>query len=830
MKSDVIFNKDAYLQLKEAVDLICNAVKVTLGPRGKNVLTINSYGDAHLTKDGITVAKNVTSSDPIINGILNVVREASANTAKTAGDGPQPLYAEIMTPSGPIKLGDIKVGDIICGTGGTTQKVLGVFDKGILEVYEVTTSDGRKVQCSGNHLWSVKVHSGKEYTLTTEQLFKDYTKKKNGYNTYKYYIPNTFVSFDKKDFIISPYFLGVLLGDGCLRDSGSIEIQIGYSKKHILDKLNLPDWIQTSIQDVPLRKSLRVKFKGEDSNNKTLRDYLEELGLRNTTSKNKFIPTSYLYSSKEQRECLLQGLIDTDGHFSDKGLIQFSTVSEQLYKDVVSLMRSLGKTTYTDIRNNTPEKGCYSYSTVYRISELKGYKNGLKITNITKTGNFQPMRCIKVENNNHLYITNDFVSTHNTTTSLVLTQALFNEGLKLIENGCNPTLLKEGMNYALNDTLEYIETLSEKITIKDVDKLKNIATISAAMDESIADIALEAILESKGSGVIKIDESKTSNTTIKTDRGLTFANGYLTSHFLNTEKPIIEYSNPYIFVSNIELTNATLVTIMKHAKNSNRPLIVLAPEFNENITISMFKNFKSGAVQICPIKLPGFAGNRAQWIDDITAYIEGEVYTSNNIDPIKYLGDAEKIIISQDETSIINTEVKLSCSSQLCKLEARLSEDIEDWQKEDIKSRLARLRGLVVTIFVGATTELELKEKKDRVEDAVCALQTALKGGISEGGGMTFMRVYNALENKEKSSGYNAVITSLAAPFIQLCDNSDMVLTRPTRDGYNFKTNVWEDLKEAGIIDPTLVLKNAITNAVGIVSNLLMTECITYHE
>ena len=515
MKSDVIFNKDAHLQLKEAVDLICNAVKVTLGPRGKNVLTINSYGDAHLTKDGITVAKNVTSSDPIINGILNVVREASANTAKSAGDG--------------------------------------------------------------------------------------------------------------------------------------------------------------------------------------------------------------------------------------------------------------------------------------------------------------------------------------STSSLVLTQALFNEGLKLIEDGCNPTLLKEGMNYALNDILDYIETLSEKITIKDVDKLKNIATISAAMDESIADIALEAILESKGSGVIKIDESKTSNTTIRTDRGLTFANGYLTSHFLNTEKPIIEYSKPYIFASNIELTNATLVKIMKHAKNNNRPLIVLAPEFNENITISMFKNFKSGAVQICPIKLPGFAGNRAQWVDDITAYTEGELYTSNNIDPIKYLGDAEKIIISQDETSIINTDVKLSCSSQLCKLEARLSEDIEDWQKEDIKNRLARLRGLVVTIFVGATTELELNEKKDRVEDAVCALQTALKGGISEGGGITFLRVRDKLytevnEEDDVANGYNLVIESLLSPFNQLCINSDLdpkerysIWSHSDR-GFNFKTFCWENLKESGIIDPTLVLKNAITNAVGIVSNLLMTECITYHE
>ena len=516
MKSDVIFNKDAHLQLKEAVDLICNAVKVTLGPRGKNVLTINSYGDAHLTKDGITVAKNVTSSDPIINGILNVVREASANTAKTAGDG--------------------------------------------------------------------------------------------------------------------------------------------------------------------------------------------------------------------------------------------------------------------------------------------------------------------------------------TTTSLVLTQSLFNNGLKLIQEDANPTLLKEGMNKALQEVLKFIEDCSEKITIKDVEKLRNIATISAAMDISVGETALQAILEAKGNGVIKIDESKTSNTTIKTDRGLTFANGYLTSHFLNTEKPIIEYSNPYIFVSNIELTNATLVTIMKHAKNNSRPLIVLAPEFNENITISMFKNFKSGAVQICPIKLPGFAGNRTQWIEDITAYIEGEVYTSNNIDPIKYLGDAESIIISQDETSIINTDVKLSCSSQLCKLEARLSEDIEDWQKEDIKNRLARLRGRVVTIFVGATTELELKEKKDRVEDAVCALQTALKGGISEGGGMTFLRASAELydsspEDSDVISGYNLVIDSLMQPFEQLAINSDRdyaVLCNDWREdetlGYNFKTLQWENLKESGIIDPTLVLKNAITNAVGIVSNLLMTECITYHE
>lgn len=515
MESKVLFNKEAYAELKEGVNLICNAVKTTLGPRGKNVLTIDSYGQAHLTKDGITVAKNVTSSNPITNGIINVVREASANTAKSAGDG--------------------------------------------------------------------------------------------------------------------------------------------------------------------------------------------------------------------------------------------------------------------------------------------------------------------------------------TTTSLVLTQALFNDGLKLIEEGCNPTLLKEGMNDALNDTLDYIETLNETITLDDKDKLRSIATISAAMDSQIAEVALEAVLDAKGNGVVRIEESKTPNTTIKTDVGLTFTNGYLSSYFLTSEKPIIEYDNPFIFVSNIELTNATLVTLMKHAKNSSRPLIVLAPEFNENITISMFKNFKSGAVQICPIKLPGFAGNRTQWIEDITAYIEGEVYTSNNIDPIKYLGDAERIIISADETSIVNDSIKLSCSTQLCKLEARLLEDIEDYERESITNRLAKLRGRVVTIFVGATTELELNEKKDRMDDAVRALQTALIGGISEGGGMTFLRVSENLykeshDGDDRLDGYNLVIDSMFSPFEQLCINSDLDASNKYMEwhhdnqGFNFRTLQWENLKESGVIDPTLVLKNAITNAVGIVSNLLMTECITYHE
>lgn len=513
--SSILFNKDAYSHLKEAVNLLCNAVKVTLGPRGKNVLTINSYGDAHLTKDGITVANNVKHDDPIINGIINVVREASANTAKSAGDG--------------------------------------------------------------------------------------------------------------------------------------------------------------------------------------------------------------------------------------------------------------------------------------------------------------------------------------TSTSLVLTQALFNDGLKLIENGCNPTLIKEGMNEALADVLESIEELNETITIDDTDKLRNIATISAAMDKSVGDLALEGVLEAKETGVVKIDISRTSKSSIKTETGLTFSNGYTSNYFTTSESSVVEYEKPLIFISNIELTNDTLVTLMKYARSNERPLVVLAPEFNENITLSMFKNFKSGAVQICPIKLPGFAGNRTQWVEDITAYIDGEVYTSNNIDPIKYLGNSEKIVISAEETSIINDTPKLSCLKQINKLQSRLKEDIEDYERENLNNRVAKLQGRFVTIFVGATTELETNEKIDRVDDAVRALQTALKGGISEGGGMTFLRVSENVykeshDGDDKLEGYNLVVNCLFSPFEQLCVNSDLNPTNKYAEwnhddkGYNFKTNQWENLKESGVIDPTLVLKNAITNAVGIASNLLMTECITYKE
>ena len=427
-----------------------------------------------------------------------------------------------------------------------------------------------------------------------------------------------------------------------------------------------------------------------------------------------------------------------------------------------------------------------------------------------------------------------------TTSTLVLTQAIFEEGLKLLEEKTNSTILKEGMDAALCDVVNIIEASSEKITIDNIDRLKQIAYISANNKEDVANIALEAVSIAKENGIIKIEDSKTIDTTIKSTNGLTFDKGYLSPYFANGNTTIT-YENPIIFVSNIELTNNTLVTLMKEAKAANKPLIIIAPDFNENIFTTMYKNHIAGAVQVCPIKTPGFAGNREQWLEDIVIYTDATLYKNNNISPINNIGSADKIIIGKNETSIIHTEMRKGVFEHLRMLDKQLDEATEQYEIDNIRERRSRVAGNIVTINVGATTELELKEKKDRIEDAVCALQTALKGGISEGGGITFAKISlnlnNIVSNEDDFvAGYNLVKNSLLKPFEQLCINSDNNYSLLSacigldERGFNFKTQQWENFKETGVIDPTLVLKNAITNAVGIASNLLTTNCITYKE
>lgn len=412
-----------------------------------------------------------------------------------------------------------------------------------------------------------------------------------------------------------------------------------------------------------------------------------------------------------------------------------------------------------------------------------------------------------------------------TTTSLVLTKALFDNGVAAIKQGCNPTLLKHGMNEALNDIIKFIDVNSETIDINDY-KLSEVAYISANNDKEVGDIAVQAVRESGSNGTINIEDSQTYDTYIKVSNGFTFDRGYISSHFSDNAK--LEYENPLVFISEVEINKDTTIELLTHASKNNSPLIIIAPDFNEAIFMLLYKNYKAGVVNVCPIKAPGFAGNRRDILEDLADYTNAELYSKNTTMAINFLGRADKAIINQDSTSIINDIPSRRSVAKVGHLKSLIESDFNSPMVESYQKRITALNGYIATIYVGATTELELKEKKDRIEDAVCAVQTALKDGISEGGGFTFIQAYNHLQKNICCAGYKVVIDSLLAPFKQLCLNSDLELEIPKDKGYNFKTDVWENLKEAGVIDPTLVLKNAITNSVGIISNLLTTSYITY--
>lgn len=416
-----------------------------------------------------------------------------------------------------------------------------------------------------------------------------------------------------------------------------------------------------------------------------------------------------------------------------------------------------------------------------------------------------------------------------TTTSLVLTKALFNEGVnQIVNNNQNPTQVKAGMNEALNDVLKFIEDHSEKINI-DSEKLADVAYISANNDVEVGNIAVEAIRSSGIEGAINIEDSPTYDTYIKVTNGFTFDRGYISPHFTNNGIKL-DYENALIFISEVELTKEKTIALLTYASKANQPLIIIAPDFNEAIFMLLYKNYKAGVVNVCPIKAPGFAGNRKDILEDLADYTDGKVFHSNNLEIHSFFGSAERVLISQDETSIINSTSTTRAILKKHNLNALIDEDPTSPMVELYNKRIAALNGCFTTIYVGATTELELKEKKDRIEDAVCAVRTALKDGISEGGGMTFVRAFKEMQYKVFTSGYGVVVDCLCAPFKQLCKNSDLTLEIPEEEGYNFKTNTYEDLKKAGVIDPTLVLKNAIINSVGIASNLLTTVFVTYVE
>ena len=415
-----------------------------------------------------------------------------------------------------------------------------------------------------------------------------------------------------------------------------------------------------------------------------------------------------------------------------------------------------------------------------------------------------------------------------TTTSTILAQAIVKNGLNAIERGNSPIEIKAGMDEALQEILEIIDSESEKV--ESDDKLMQVATISANNDEFIGEIVSKAVSDAGKYGTINIERSPSYDTYIHNNAGFHFNGGYISGYFVtDSAKQLAEYENALIALMDKKVEHTSeLTTILQYSISENAPIVIIANDFSADVTNFLVNNHLQRRIKVLPIKTPGFGEGRTRFLEDLSVLC-GALVVTGNIVPCA-LGVIDKIDSSINGTYIYtsrHTENKEKYVQNL--IDARNTCN-DEFLKEKYTERIAMLTTGITTIYVGAYSDLEAKELMDRVEDAVCATKAALEDGIVAGGGSIFGRIYSNIERH--SVGFNAVINALIEPFNQLCKNADVSLAISFVEdkGYDFKSMEYCNLKKKGIIEPAKAIKTAIKNAVSVASMIISTECIVINE
>ncbi len=437
-----------------------------------------------------------------------------------------------------------------------------------------------------------------------------------------------------------------------------------------------------------------------------------------------------------------------------------------------------------------------------------------------------------------------------TTTATVLAQAIITTGLKNVAAGANPMDLKRGIDKAVTEIVKNLKSLSKEVG-SDNDKIKQIATISANNDEVIGALIAEAMKKVGNDGVITVEEAKGTETEVKTVEGMQFDRGYLSPYFVtNTEKMIVDMDNPQILIYDKKISNMKeLLPILEPVAQAGRSLLIIAEDLDGEALATLVVNRIRGSLKVAAVKAPGFGDRRKAMLEDIAILTGGQViseergYTLENA-TLDMLGTAEKIEIDKDNTTIVNgAGNKEDIKARVGQIRAQIESTTSDYDKEKLQERLAKLAGGVAVLYVGAASEIEMKEKKDRVDDALAATRAAVEEGIVPGGGVALIRSINSLEklkgeNEDETTGIMIVRRAIEEPLRQIVANCGLegaVIVETVRNGkddygYNARTEVFENLYKAGVIDPTKVTRIAIENAASIASMLLTTECVIADE
>ena len=433
-----------------------------------------------------------------------------------------------------------------------------------------------------------------------------------------------------------------------------------------------------------------------------------------------------------------------------------------------------------------------------------------------------------------------------TTTATILTQSIVNVGLKNVTAGANPMDLKRGIDKAVKAVVEYIKENAEMVN-DDYDKIEQVAAVSANNDAEIGKLIADAMRKVSKDGVITIEESKSRDTYINVVEGMQFDRGYLSGYFVtDADKMECVMEDPYILIYDKKISNIKdFLPILQPAAESGRPMLVIAEDVDSEALTTLVVNRLRGGLKICAVKAPGFGDRRKAMLEDIATLTGGVVISEEKglkleEATLEMLGTCEKVTITKDNTTIVNgAGDKKLIADRIAQIKNEIANTKSSYDKEKLQERLAKMSGGVAVLYVGANSEVEMKEKKDRVDDALCATRAAVEEGVVAGGGVTYVRAIDKLnalqgDNADEQTGINIIKRAIEEPLRQIVFNAggegavvvQKVLEGKGDYGYNARTGVYEDLRKAGVIDPAKVARVALENAASIAGMFLTTECM----
>lgn len=433
-----------------------------------------------------------------------------------------------------------------------------------------------------------------------------------------------------------------------------------------------------------------------------------------------------------------------------------------------------------------------------------------------------------------------------TTTATVLAQSIISVGLKNVTAGANPMDLKRGIDKAVVEVVKNLQAQASEIG-DDLKKIENVAKISANNDESIGELIATAMGKVKKEGVITVEEAKGTETYVDVVEGMQFDRGYISPYFVtDTEKMEVDFENPFILIYDQKISALKdMLPILESALKTSKPLLIIAEDIDSEALTTLVVNRLRAGLKVAAVKAPGFGDRRKEMLEDIAILTGGTVISEEKglaleSATLEMLGTAEKVTINKDATTIVNgAGEKQSIEARIGQIKSAMETTTSDYDREKLQERLAKLAGGVAVLYVGAASEVEMKEKKDRVEDALSATRAAIEEGTVPGGGTAYIRAIDALDklkgdNDDEQTGIEIIKRAIEEPLRQIvnnCGKEGAVVVQKVRDGkadfgYNARTDKYEDLNKAGVIDPAKVARVALENAASIAGMFLTTECI----